>query len=232
MSLWTRINDALTALAAGEGLSVIFERLRGTKMATPERSVGFTIAVIALGAKMAKADGHVTRNEVAAFRSLFTIAPEEEANAARVFDLARQDVAGFDAYARKIAAMFPDEGRQTLIDLLEGLFTIAMADGQYHPNEDAFLAEVARIFGLGDPCFRSLRARFVEGAPRDPYEVLGVAMNASLEEIRAAWKQAVRDSHPDRLVARGVPPEAVALASRRLIDINAAWEEINGKRAA
>jgi DnaJ like chaperone protein len=119
-----------------------------------------------------------------------------------------------------------------LIDLLEGLFTIAIADGQYHPNEDAFLAEVARIFGLGDPCFRSLRARFVEGAPRDPYEVLGVPMNASLEEIRAAWKQAVRDSHPDRLVARGVPPEAVALASRRLIDINAAWEEINGKRAA
>ncbi|WP_050523663.1 molecular chaperone DjiA [Pseudorhodobacter wandonensis] len=232
MSLWTRINDALTALAAGEGLSVIFERLRGTKMATPERSVGFTIAVIALGAKMAKADGQVTRNEVAAFRRLFTIAPDEEANAARVFDLARQDVAGFDAYARKIAAMFPDEGRQTLIDLLEGLFTIAIADGQYHPNEDAFLAEVARIFGLGDPCFRSLRARFVEGAPRDPYEVLGVPMNASLEEIRAAWKQAVRDSHPDRLVARGVPPEAVALASRRLIDINAAWEEINGKRAA
>jgi DnaJ like chaperone protein len=181
---------------------------------------------------MAKADGQVTRNEVAAFRSLFTIAPEEEANAARVFDLARQDVAGFDAYARKIAAMFPDEGHQTLIDLLEGLFTIAMADGQYHPNEDAFLAEVARIFGLGDPCFRSLRARFVEGAPRDPYEVLGVPMNASLEEIRAAWKQAVRDSHPDRLVARGVPPEAVALASRRLIDINTAWEEINGKRAA
>ncbi len=232
MSLWTRINDALAALASGEGLSVIFERLRGTKTATPERSVGFTIAVIALGAKMAKADGQVTRNEVAAFRQLFTIAPEEEANAARVFNLARQDVAGFDAYARKIADMFSDEGRETLVDLLEGLFTIAMADGQYHPNEDAFLAEVAKIFGLGDACFRSLRARFVEGAPRDPYEVLGVAPDAALADVRAAWKQAVRDSHPDRLIARGVPPEAVELASRRMIDINAAWDEINGKRAA
>jgi DnaJ like chaperone protein len=231
MSIWTRINDALAALASGEGLSAIFERLRGSKMATPERSVGFTIAVIALGAKMAKADGQVTRNEVAAFRQLFTIAPEEEANAARVFNLARQDVAGFDAYARKIAAMFPDEGRQTLIDLLEGLFAIAMADGEYHPNEDQFLAEVARIFGLGEPCFRSLRARFVEGAPRDPYEVLGVAPGADLAEIRAAWKQAVRDSHPDRLIARGVPLEAVELASRRMIDINAAWAEIS-KRAA
>lgn len=232
MSIWTRINDALAALASGEGLFAIFERLRGSKMETPERSVGFTIAVIALGAKMAKADGQVTRNEVAAFRQLFTIAPEEEANAARVFNLARQDVAGFDAYARKIAAMFPDEGRQTLIDLMEGLFTIAMADGEYHPNEDQFLAEVARIFGLGAPCFSSLRARFVEGAPRDPYDVLGVSADTPLPDIRTAWKQAVRDSHPDRLIARGVPPEAVELASRRMIDINAAWEEINGKRAA
>ncbi|MGB3279120.1 MAG: molecular chaperone DjiA [Pseudorhodobacter sp.] len=232
MSIWTRINDALSALASGEGLSEVFERLRGSRMETPERSVGFTIAVIALGAKMAKADGQVTRNEVAAFRQLFTIAPEEEANAARVFNLARQDVAGFEAYARKIAAMFPDEGRQTLIDLLEGLFTIAMADGDYHPNENEFLAEVARIFGLGEPCFRALRARYVDGAPRDPYDVLGVPPGATLDEVRAAWKQAVRDSHPDRLIARGVPPEAVELASRRMIDINSAWEEINGKRAA
>jgi DnaJ like chaperone protein len=232
MSIWSRINDALSALAAGEGLSAIFDRLRGSKMASPERSVGFTIAVIALGAKMAKADGQVTRNEVLAFRSLFAIAPEEEANAARVFNLARQDVAGFDAYARKIADMFSDEGRETLIDLLEGLFTIAMADDQYHPNEDAFLEEVSRIFGLGEPCFRSLRARFVEGAPRDPYDVLGVPAGSALDAVRAAWKQAVRDSHPDRLIARGVPPEAVELAGRRMIDINAAWEEINGKRAA
>lgn len=232
MSIWTRINDVLSALASGEGLAAVFERLRGFRMRTPERSVGFTIAVIALGAKMAKADGKVTRDEVAAFRQLFAIAPEEEANAARIFNLARQDVAGFDAYARKIADMFPDEGRQTLIDLLEGLFTIAMADGEYHPNEDLFLSEVAQIFGLGDPCFRSLRARFVEDLPRNPYDVLGVPPDASQEVIRVAWKQAVRDSHPDRLIARGVPLEAVKLASRRMADINAAWKELNGKRAA
>ncbi|MDZ4134075.1 MAG: J domain-containing protein, partial [Paracoccaceae bacterium] len=70
------------------------------------------------------------------------------------------------------------------------------------------------------------------GAARDPYEVLGVPHDSPLEAVRAAWKQAVRDSHPDRMIARGVPPEAVQLAERRLIAINAAWEEINGKRAA
>jgi DnaJ like chaperone protein len=238
MSIWTRIADALAALATGEGLSAVFDRLRGTTSA-PERSVGFTIAVIALGAKMAKADGTVTRDEVTAFRRIFAIPEGEEANAARVFNLARQDVAGFDAYARKVAAMFRDsdaplcaDDRNTLIDLLEGLFHIAMADGSFHPGEDAFLAEVAGIFGLDDRCYRTMRARFVEGAPRDPYDVLGIAPGTSLEEARAAWRQAVKDSHPDQMIARGVPVEAVKLAERRLIAINAAWDEISGKKAA
>ncbi|MFA5538895.1 MAG: molecular chaperone DjiA [Gemmobacter sp.] len=227
MSIWIRISAALSALASGEGLHAVFDRLR----APPERSVAFTIAVIALGAKMAKADGTVTRDEVRAFREVFAIDRADEAQAARVFDLARQDVAGFDAYARKIAAMFRRDER-VLIDLMEGLFHIAVADGDYHPAEDAFLSEVAGIFGLGDRCFRALRARFVPDAPRDPYDVLNIAPDAPLAEVRAAWRQAVRDSHPDRMVARGVPQEALRLAERRLIAINAAWEEISRARAA
>jgi DnaJ like chaperone protein len=232
MSIWTRIADALSALAQGEGLSVVFDRLKGAIGQTAERSVGFTIAVIALGAKMAKADGRVTRDEVTAFRRVFTIPDDEAQNAARVFNLARQDVAGFDAYARKIAAMFGPDNRAVLIDLMEGLFHIAVADGNFHPQEDTFLRTVAGIFGLDDRCFRTLRARFVEGAPRDPYDVPGVAPDAPLDAVRAAWKQAVRDSHPDRMIARGVPQEAVQMAERRLIAINAAWEEISTRRAA
>lgn len=232
MSLWSRIAEALSALGRGEGLSAVFDRLRGLPPAGPERSVAFTIAVLALGAKMAKADGEVTRDEVAAFRRIFVIEPEETGNAARVFDLARQDVAGYDAYARKIAALFAGQDRKILLDVLEGLFAVALADGNFHPDEDAFLADVARIFRVGEPAFRALRARFVDGAPRDPYEVLGVSAFAPLEVVRAAWRQAVKDSHPDTLVARGVPPEAVRLAERRLIAVNEAWDEISGQRAA
>jgi DnaJ like chaperone protein len=227
MSVWSRIAAALSSLARGEGLGAVFDRLRSP----PERSVAFTIAVIALGAKMAKADGQVTRNEVAAFRQVFTIPDGEEANAARVFNLARQDVAGFDAYAHKVAGMFRDD-RQTLIDLMEGLFHIAVADGDYHPQEDAFLSEVAAIFGLGEPCFRALRARWVPDAARDPYDVLGVTPEAPLPEVRAAWRQAVLEAHPDRMRARGVPDEAVRVAERRLVDVNAAWDEISRQRAA
>jgi len=227
MSIWTRISDALAALTKGEGLATVFERLR----TPPERSVAFTIAVIALGAKMAKADGQVTRDEVAAFREVFTIPPAEESNAARVFNLARTDVAGFDLYARKIAAMF-GPGDEVLVDLMEGLFHIAVADGEYHPREDVFLREVAAIFGLGDRCFRALYGRFVPDAVPDPYDVLGVSHDTPLEAVRAAFRQAVRDNHPDRLVARGLPEEAVRLAEERLVAINRAWEEISRKEAA
>jgi len=221
MPLWSRISDALSALATGEGLGTMFDRLSKP----PERTVGFAIAVIALGAKMAKADGLVTRNEVTAFREVFAIPQADEKSAARVFNLAREDVAGFEEYARKIARMFEADSA-VLADLMDGLFHIAVADGEYHPAEDAFLERVAEIFGMPPREFAALRARILPDATPDPYTVLGVDPKMSLKEIRAVWRRLVRETHPDRMIARGVPEEAVKLAQSRLVAINAAWEEI------
>lgn len=237
MSIWTRISEAIAALARGEPLSAVFDRLRADP--APERSIGFTIAVLALGAKMAKADGTVTRDEVTAFRRIFTFPEGEEDHAARVYNLARQDVAGFDAYARKIARLFNPDGHRicaddhhVLVDILEALFQIAIADGSYHPGEDAFLTHVADEFGLDERCFNIVRSRLVEGTPRDPYDVLGLPHGATKDAARRAWKDLVRDTHPDVLHSRGIPPEAMKLAERRLQLINEAWREISAKEAA
>ena len=227
MSLWSRITEAVSALANGEGLSHVFERLR----TPPERRVAFAIAVIALGAKMAKADGQVTRGEVSAFREVFQIARDDEAGAARVFNLARQDVAGFEEYAARIKAMFGDQ-TGALSDLLEGLFHIAIADGQYHPDENLFLERVAEIFELPPREFRQMRCRFVPDAAPDPYEVLGASPDESFEALRKRYRDMVRAAHPDRMVARGVPVEAMRLAEKRMVDINHAWDEIRAQRGA
>jgi DnaJ like chaperone protein len=225
MSIWTRISDALAALTKGEGLAAVFDRLK----APPERSVAFAIAVVALGAKMAKADGRVTRDEVTAFREVFRIAPEDEAGAARVFNLARQDVAGFEEYAMRIKGLFGQES-ESYCDLMEGLFHIAMADGEYHEAEDRFLGRVAQIFGMGQAEFASMRARFVPDATPDPYTILGVRPDMPIAEIRKAWRAQVRETHPDRMIARGVPEEAVQMAETRLIALNRAWEAISEAR--
>lgn len=221
MSIWTRIAEAISALAKGESLTRILERLT----APPERSVAFTIAVIGLGAKMAKADGRVTRDEVRAFRQVFHIPKADEPQAARVFNLARQDATGFEVYARTIARMFRADDA-VLENLIEGLFYIATADGQYHPKENDFIHEVAQVFGLSDQAFRGLRTRFVPDARPDAYDVLGVTRDMTLDQIHDAWRQKVRENHPDRLMSRGLPEEAIQLATNHMIAINDAWQQI------
>ena len=220
MSIWERIRDALSALAQGEPLSAVFARLT----TPPERTVGFAIAVVALAAKMAKADGLVTRDEVAAFRRVFLIPPEEEYNAARVYNMARTEVTGFDAYARQIARMFHDRP-EILADLLEGLAFIAAADGVYHPGEAVFLAEVARIFETDEAEFRAIRARHLPGE-YDPWVVLGLAPDAAADEVRRRYRVLVLNLHPDRMIARGVPEEARRLAEQRLAAVTGAYAEI------
>ena len=226
MSIWTRITEAVSAVVArGESLLRLFERR------APEASVAFTIAILSLGAKMAKADGLVRAAEVAAFREVFQIAAADEAAAARVFDLAREDVAGYQAYAARIARMFAGRPRM-LADILEGLFHVALADGRYHEGEEAFLNDVARIFRVPPEVFDAIEARHLEGRRDDPWAVLGLPRDADLATARARWRALVREHHPDRMIARGLPPETVNLGNARLAQINRAWEELSTRLRA
>jgi DnaJ like chaperone protein len=194
------------------------------------RQIAFTIAVIALGAKMAKADGFVTRSEIDAFKQVFRIPEHEMRNVGRVFDQARRSAHGFEAYAQQIAGMFRNQ-RVVLEELLEGLFHIAKADGGVKPAELDYLREVARIFGLSDQDFERIRAAHLGPDKADPYEILGVKREMSDAEVKAAYRKLVRDTHPDRLIAKGVPKEFIDLATEKLATINAAWDKIAQERA-
>ncbi|MGD1869199.1 MAG: TerB family tellurite resistance protein [Neomegalonema sp.] len=225
MSIWTKITEAINRFAKSGSLADLF-----TAATPPEKTVAFTVAVIALGAKLAKADGRVTRDEVDAFKEVFFIAPDEERNAARVFDLARADVAGFETYAYKIRGMFDSsEDKATLEDILDGLFRIAGADGVYDPNELQFLASVSNIFSIPESCFDRLRARHDPSVGGDPYKLLGVTRDTPMSEIKQAWRNYVRETHTDRMMARGVPEEAVRMATERLALLNTAYERIRAE---
>jgi DnaJ like chaperone protein len=194
----------------------------------PRRRTAFTIAVIALGAKMAKADGAVTRDEVAAFREVFRVPPGEEDHLRVVFDIARKSIAGFESYARQVGRLFASD-RAVLEDLLGGLFYIALADGGLCPAEDAYLQEVARHFGFDAAEYARIRALHVgpeAGGTDDPYAILGISASTSAVAAREAYHRLVRESHPDLVVAQGLPPECVALATARVARINAAYEQI------
>ena len=228
MSIWTRITEVLSAV--GDSVAEALLRIVGAPRARrdPQKSVAFTIAVIALAAKMAKADGAVTPSEVSAFKEIFVVRPDELANVARVFNLAKQEVAGFDSYARSIHRLFSDQP-EVLEDLLDGLFHIARADGVVGPEELAFLEEVARIFGL-EGKFGCIRSRNLRGQESDPYSVLGIDCEASNAELKQHYRQLIKQHHPDRHIAAGMPEESVSIATRRLARINEAWTQVERER--
>jgi DnaJ like chaperone protein len=250
MSIWGKIIGGVAGFALGGPLGALLgaiaghaadRRLEQAEPAAAEledrslddrsatRQIAFTIAVIVLGAKMAKADGVVSRAEVAAFKEVFHVPAHELKNVARVFDQAKQDPAGFEPYAKQIARLFRKD-HPVLEELLDGLFHIAKADGGVHEAEIAFLKNVATIFGLDDNDFARIREGQLGPDKGDPYTILGTTRLASNEEIKMAWRKLVRDTHPDKLMAQGLPQEFVELANEKLATINAAYDKIAKER--
>lgn len=226
MSLWQRLTD-IVAAAARPG-SLLGALSRGGERGAPETDVRFTMALIALLAKMARSDGAVTGDEVDAFGRIVHVPDEERENVRRLFDLAKQDIAGFEDYARQISRLF-DGDRKLCLDVIEALFVIAAADGILHEHEDAFLTRVAGLIGVGTSDLGYVRSLFV--ADRDnPYIMLGLTPSASDADVRQRHRALTLDNHPDRLIGRGVPPEFVAVAERKLAAINAAFDTIARER--
>jgi DnaJ like chaperone protein len=230
MTVWQKISGLASAVGdAGGGFLGELARVFGLdRSVEPQNDIAFTIAVIALSAKMARVDGVVSPLEMQAFKQVFQTAPDEEHNVKRVFDLAKQDVAGYQSYADEIAKLLEDN-KKLLQDVLEGLMYVAAVDGALHPQEDEFLADVARRFGFSPSEFRFFRARFVADHG-NPYDALRLSPQATNEEIKRQYRKLVADNHPDKLMGRGVPAEFVEIATRKLAAINAAYDIIAKER--
>jgi DnaJ like chaperone protein len=231
MSIWDKVAGVTASI--GGPVCAVLTRLGHMAMDGPlnDRQAAFTIGVIALGAKMAKADGIVTRDEVEAFKEVFKVPAGDEHKVARLFNLAKQDVAGYEAYARQLDRLFHDD-RQLLTDVMDGLFHIAAADGYLHPDEERFLSKVAHIFGFSDQEYLAIKGRHHRCGLYDPYNILNASPRATDAELKSQYRKLVAENHPDMLMARGVPPEAVGIATKKLAAINAAYEEITASRRA
>ena len=232
MDIFARIAGSLAGGAGKVGAAVSGLRavLASLGSSDVRRQAAFAIALIALSAKMAKADGVVTRPEVEAFRQIFEIPAGEEENVSRVYNLAKRDIAGFEAYARDVARLFADDPSM-LEAILDGLFEIAKADGAVHERELAYLARVGTVFGFDEVVFARIRARHVAEDGVDPFLVLAADPSWDFQRLRRHYRRLVSENHPDRLIAKGVPEEFLRIANDRLAAINAAWERVERMRA-
>ncbi|MDX9689371.1 MAG: molecular chaperone DjiA [Proteobacteria bacterium] len=198
----------------------------------------FSIGVIVLGAKLAKIDGTISRQEVMAFRYAFRTDPPLLRRVGQLFDEARKSSDGYEPYAARLAQTFINK-KNVLEDILSGLFFIAKADNPHLTREEMlFLRRVAVIFGFAEDTFIQVAARvgvYLTSIPPEPrkdtaYDVLGLPTTASDDVIKRTYRALIRKYHPDKLLAAGLPASSVNEATERVKSINAAYAEICKKR--
>lgn len=221
--IWTRILSAAAQLFGPPS------RSDGRGLAGQVEDAPVVAALIALGAKMAKADGEVRPEDIAAFGQVFKADPGSQQMVSRFFQLARQTTLGYERYARRVARHFRAQPA-ALEDVMDGLFHIALADGVLTEEEHAFLAKVADIFGFSEAEFGRLKATHIGRDADDPYLILGIDETIDDDGLRKAYRRAAAANHPDRIVARGLPPEMTALATHKMALINRAYAQIKAQR--
>ena len=239
MSIWGKILGGATGFAFGGPIGALLGGVAGhaidkikTKKKLPEetalKQIGFTIGVIVLSAKMAKADGKVTEDEIRAFKEKINIPDNEIKNVAKLWDQAKKTTDGFQIYARQIANLL-EKNSSVLEELLKLLIIIALADGKITIPEIKYLKKVGNIFGFSKEDFERIYSS-KSNVSADPYQILGVSRDASIDEIKQKWKQLAINHHPDRLISQGIPEDLIHKSTSRLKEINNAWDTIQNKR--
>ena len=239
MTIWGKIIGSATGFALGGPIGALLGGVAGhaldkfkTKQKLPEelalKQIGFTIGVIVLSAKMAKADGKVTKSEIKAFKEKINVPDNEIKNVARLWDQAKKTTDGFEVYAKQISNLL-EKNSSVLEELLNLLVIIAEADGKITNLEKIYLKEVSNIFGFSEQDFERICSSKLD-KHIDPYHTLGVSKDAPLEEIKNKWKTLAMKHHPDRLIAQGIPQDIIETNTYRLKEINNAWDLIKNKK--
>ena len=197
-----------------------------------DHQVAFFAALFACFAKISKADGVVSKEEVNKIEEFiskkFNLDKEQRNFAINIFQKAKDDNVSFEAYATQLQSLLKQSPNSLLI-FYELLFELAMADGELHPAEEKILKKVPNIFKLPNNLFEELYDKYVSNI-NDCYKILGVNTNMSFSEIRKVYLKKRKEFHPDMLISKGLPEELIEKAKSKFIEIQEAYEELEKKQ--
>ena len=242
MSIWGKIIGGTTGFALGGPLGAIIGIMIGGSFDRSARKLSssnqisqqqkqnvFALCIIVLSAKIAKADGQVTKEEIYTFKEKFNIQAEEMSEVSKIFNEAKKSSFGFKNIADQVGNLFSDN-KVLLEQLLNNLFYIAEADGLTSIDELEVLRSISQSFHFNETDFQRIFHSRLNNKESDPYKILGVTREDSDNNIRKKWIELSKEHHPDYLIAKGMPKEFIKEANKELSSINLAYDKIKELR--
>ena len=237
MSIWGSLIGGMVGFSLGGPFGMLLGSLIGGKISRA-RSGGtgnfgafaqpqqiFALSLIVLSAKLSKADGQVSKEELIAVRDKLKIPESEIEQVGKIFNKAKQESTGYEPYAQQIAQIYKNN-QNVLEEVINILFYIAEADGNVSKSELDMIQHIAQIFGLNQSQFNSIQESRKSSGKLNPYVVLGSNPEEDIQAIRKKYLKLSKENHPDMLISKGVPEEVIEESKKKMRAINSAWDQI------
>jgi len=237
MSIWGSLIGGMVGFSLGGPFGMLLGSLIGGKISRARSgSTGnfgafaqpqqiFALSLIVLSAKLSKADGQVSKEELIAVRDKLKIPESEIEQVGKIFNKAKQESTGYEPYAQQIAQIYKNN-QNVLEEVINILFYIAEADGNVSKSELDMIQHIAQIFGLNQSQFNSIQESRKSSGKLNPYVVLGSNPEEDIQAIRKKYLKLSKENHPDMLISKGVPEEVIEESKKKMRAINSAWDQI------
>ncbi len=235
MSIWGSLIGGMIGFSLGGPFGMLLGSLLGGKISRA-RSAGnfgafaqpqqiFALSLIVLSAKLSKADGKVSHEELVAVKDKLKIPENEIDQVGKIFNKAKEESTGYEPYAQQIAQIYRGS-TNVLEEVINILFYIAEADGEVSSSELVMIENISKIFGLNKVQFNSIRESRKGSDKLNPYVVLESSPDDGLRSIRKKYLKLSKENHPDLLISKGVPQEVIDESKNKMRAINSAWDQI------
>ena len=235
MSIWGSLIGGFVGFSFAGPIGALIGSIIGGKVTSKRRSrfqqgfappqQVFAISLIILTAKLAKADGHVSKEELTAIKNKLKIPSNELSQVKNIFNKAKADPLGYEPYAKQIEEIFRNNPAM-LDEVINILFYIAEADGKVSKSEFNMIRNIAKIFKISEAQFLGIQESRKGSDKLNPYVVLGCNPNDDLMTIRKKYLKLSKEHHPDLLISKGLPSEVIEESKNKMRAINSAYEQI------
>jgi len=235
MSIWGSLIGGFVGFSFAGPIGALIGSMLGGRISSARRSSFqrnfahsqqvFAIALIILTAKLAKADGHVSKEELIAIKDKLKIPEHEIDQVGKIFNKAKEDSLGYEPYAQQITQIYRNNP-QVLDEVINILFYIAEADSKVSDSELTMIRNIAKIFGLSESQFEGIKESRKSSDKLNPYIVLGCDPDDDFASIRKKYLLLSKEHHPDVLISKGIPQEVIEESKKKMRAINSAFDQI------